>query len=312
VTGGRRTPLTPLVLEAVGPARDPGYVERTAASTLLRRFVRQPRVVVALAVIAIIALAAVGAPAVTRYDPFVVANTVAGQHVGPSASHLFGTDRYGRDVFTRVVYGGRVSLAVGLCTAAIAALVGTAFGAVAGYTGGALDALLMRFVDAMLAIPRVLLLVLIAALWGSLRLPVLIVVLALTGWFHVSRLVRAEVIATKATEFAVAARAMGVGHLRLLLRHILPHVLSPVLVSAALGVGSAIVAEAGLSFLGLGLPVPTASWGSIIHDGTDALQIGAWWVSVFPGIALVVTVLSVNVVADGLRAALNPRQLPAR
>jgi peptide/nickel transport system permease protein len=169
----------------------------------------------------------------------------------------------------------------------------------------------MRTVDACLAIPRILLLLVVAALWGTLSAPALILLLGLTGWFGVSRLVRAEVVAVNAREFIAAARTLGARPERILVRHVVPQVLTPVLVAATLGVGHIIVVEAGLSFLGYGIPQPRASWGSIIADGRDVLA-SAWWISLFPGLALSATVLALNVVADRLRQALNPRQLPGR
>jgi peptide/nickel transport system permease protein len=169
---------------------------------------------------------------------------------------------------------------------------------------------MMRVLDGCIAIPRILLLLVVVALWGSLSAGTLVVVLGLTGWFGVGRLVRAEVLALRDRDFVLAARVAGATPRRTLVRHVIPHVLAPVLVAATLGVANIIVVEAGLSFLGYGIPQPRASWGSIIRDGKDVLAT-AWWLSFFPGLALASTVLAVNVVADRLREALNPRQLPA-
>lgn len=193
---------------------------------------------------------------------------------------------------------------------AVSAAVGVAWGAVAGYAGGALDRLLMHLVDAGLAIPRILLLLGVVAFWGTLSVPALVLLLGLTGWFAMSRLVRAGVRATRAREFAVAARALGASPWRVVVRHVLPHAIAPALVAAALGVGQVVVLEAGLSFLGYGVAPPTATWGGMIRDGREALAT-AWWVSVFPGLALAITVLAVNVLADRLRGLLDARQLPA-
>jgi peptide/nickel transport system permease protein len=168
----------------------------------------------------------------------------------------------------------------------------------------------MRIVDAGLAIPRILLLLAVVALWGRLTVPAIIVLLGLTGWFATSRLVRDGVRAARERDFALAARATGATPARVLVRHVLPHALTPVIVAATLGVGQVVVLEAGLSFLGYGVPAPAATWGSLIRDGREVVAT-AWWMSVFPGVALAVTVLAINVLGDRLRAALGGRQLPA-
>jgi peptide/nickel transport system permease protein len=267
--------------------------------------------VVAGGVLGAIVLAAVFAPLVAPYDPTRQLDIIALKNQTPGGAHLLGTDPYSRDILSRVLFGARVSLFIGVLSVMIAATVGTLYGAIAGYVGGAVDALMMRINDALLSIPRVLLLIGIMALWGRVPVKGLVLVLGLTGWFAVSRLVRGEVIATGRRDFVLAAEALGTSHVRTLFRHILPHVVGPVLVSATFGVANVIVVEAGLSFLGFGVAPPQASWGSIIRDGSDAVA-ALWWVSLFPGLALVVTTLSINVLADGLREALSPRQLPAR
>jgi peptide/nickel transport system permease protein len=189
-------------------------------------------------------------------------------------------------------------------------VVGTAWGAVAGYAGGWTDRVLMHVVDAGLSIPRILLLLGVVALWGTLSMASLVLLLGLTGWFGASRLVRAEVRATRERDFVAAARATGATPAQILIKHILPHAMTPMLVAATLGVGQVVVIEAGLSFLGYGVAPPAASWGSLIRDGREVLGT-AWWMSVFPGIALAATVLAVNVLGDRLRATLSTRQLPA-
>jgi peptide/nickel transport system permease protein len=300
---------------AIAPETDPGMttggqVELPRWRDALRRLVRRPGTVTAAAVLLVFVLGALGAPRIARFPPNEQPDAVGQRHLSPSATHWFGTDQYSRDVFSRVVHGTRVSLEVGLLAVAIAALVGTAWGAVAGYVGGWADLALMRLVDALFAVPRVLLLVMVAALWYPLPLSALILVLGLTGWFGVSRLVRGEIRSVQQREFVQAARALGAGRVRVLVRHIIPHVVAPVLVTATIGVANAIVMESGLSFLGLGIAPPDPSWGSIIGDGYPFIA-SAWWVSAFPGIALITTVLAVNTLADGLRDALNPRQLHA-
>lgn len=270
---------------------------------------RDPAAVAAAATLAAIVVAAAAAPLLAPFDPGATLDVVAGA-APPSARHWLGTDPLSRDVWSRLLFGARVSLVISVVAVTVATVVGTLWGAIAGYAGGITDRVLMLTVDAGLAIPRILLLLGVVAFWGTLSVPALVLLLGLTGWFAASRLVRAEVRATRDREFALAARALGAPPWRVLVRHVLPHALAPVLVAATLGVGQVIVLEAGLSFLGYGVAAPTPSWGSMIRDGREALAT-AWWVSVFPGIVLAATILSVNVLGDRLRGALDARQLPA-
>lgn len=263
----------------------------------------------ALLVLVLIVFAAALAPLLSPYDPDRQFDLTTALQP-PSAQHWFGTDPVTRDVLSRVLFGARLSLTIAFLTVALTLFIGTTVGAVAGYAGGLTDAIIMRSVDALLSIPRILMLLGVLSLWGDLTPRALVVLIAVTGWFGVARLVRSQVIALRERDFVAASRALGAVGRRTLVRHILPHLASPVLVAATLGVGQVIIVEAGLSFLGYGIPSPQASWGSIIRDGQDSLQT-AWWLTVFPGLALVLTVLAVNVVSDRLRAAMNPRQLPA-
>jgi peptide/nickel transport system permease protein len=264
-----------------------------------------------LAILAALALVALAAPYVAPYDPRAQPDIVALKNLPPTLAHPLGTDQFSRDVLSRIIFGSRVSLSVAFLSVIVAATVGTGYGAIAGYVGGKLDGLMMRIVDALLSIPRVLLLIAIATLWNGFALTGLVLLLGLTGWFGVSRLVRTLVLSAREDEFVTAARALGASHTRILIHHILPQVISPVLVAATLAIGNVIVIEAGLTFLGMGVPPPSASWGSIFYDGKDVVGT-AWWISISAGVALVITVLAVNLVADGLREALNARQLPAR
>lgn len=266
---------------------------------------------VGVIVLVVFAAAAFAAPLVAPYDPTAQPDIVGLKSLPPSLAHPFGTDEFSRDVLTRIIFGARVSLAVAFLSVLVAATIGTAYGAVAGYAGGFIDSLLMRVVDALLAIPRVLLLIAVATLWNGLGVVGLVLLLGLTGWFGVSRLVRTLVVSAREDDFVAAARALGASDVRVLAQHILPRVISPVLVAATLAVGNVIVIEAGLTYLGMGVQPPHASWGSVFRDGMNAFT-SNWWVSVFAGTALVITVLAVNLVADGLREALNARQLPAR
>lgn len=280
---------------------------RLAMSPAGRRW--DPPMVAASGFLVLLALAALLAPWIAPFDPNAQLDLLALRSQPPSAAHWFGTDTASRDVLSRVLAGARLSLAVSLLAVALASGLGTAWGAIAGFVGGPVDTVLTRTADALLSVPRIILVLAIVALWNGLSPVALVVTLGMTGWFGTSRLVRAEVRAVAGRDFVAAARATGVPPARLLVRHVLPHAMAPVLVSAALGVGHLVVLEAGLAFLGVGIQPPTPTWGGIIRDGRDALAT-AWWLTAMPGVVLAATVLAVNVVADRLRAALNPRQLP--
>ncbi|HEY5088071.1 MAG TPA: ABC transporter permease [Gemmatimonadaceae bacterium] len=262
---------------------------------------------VATGVLAVIVVVALLAPVIAPYDPIAQPDIIGLKNLAPSLSHPFGTDSFSRDVLSRCMYGARISLSVAALATAITITFGTLYGAIAGYVGGGVDGVMMRIVDAALAIPRVLLLIAIIALWNGMPLWLLVVVLGATGWFGLSRMVRAQVLSLRELDFVAAAQALGATGPRILLRHILPNVLPTIIVAATLGVGHVIVLEAGLSYLGLGVQPPTASWGSIIQDGAD--QIGtAWWISLFPGLLIVTTAVAFNALGDALRAALDPRE----
>lgn len=294
-------------------AEDRGVEPQADASwrTVARALGRDRSAMVGVVVLAALALVALAAQYVAPYDPIAQPDIIGLKNVPPTLAHPFGTDEMSRDVLSRVVHGARVSLSIALLSVLVSATVGTAYGAVAGYAGGVVDSAMMRVVDGFLAIPRVLLLIAVATLWNGLGLTGLILLLGLTGWFGVSRLVRTMVLSAREDEFVMAARALGASDARVLVRHILPQVLSPVLVAATLGIGNVIVIEAGLTYLGMGVKTPYASWGSVFRDGMRAIE-STWWVWSFAGLALVITVLAVNLVADGLRQALSGRQLPAR
>lgn len=263
---------------------------------------------IALGVLAALYLAALLAPVIAPYSPTQQVDIVGMKNQPPSATHLFGTDRFSRDVLTRVLYGARVSLAVATLAVLVSAIVGTLYGLIAAVMGGVVDSILMRFLDAMLSIPRVLLLIAVLALWSPVPLSGLVLLLGLTGWFDVSRLVRAEALSIREREFVLAARSLGAGGVRLIWRHVLPNVTGPIIVTTALGIASVIVLEAGLSFIGIGAREPDASWGTMFHEGTEAFT-GTWWLALFPGVAMVATVVCINILGDGLRALLDPRHL---
>lgn len=291
------------------PTRDAtaaGSPAPSATAGAFRRLIADPRARWALAVAGVLVLLALLAPVIAPYSPSAQLDIVALKNRPPSAAHLFGTDQYARDLLSRVLYGARVSLAVAALSVALSATVGVAYGLVAGWAGGWVDGVMMRILDALLSIPRVLLLIAVLALWAPVPVWALIVLLGLTGWYGVSRLVRAEVLALREREFVVAARALGARPSQIIVRHLLPNVAAPVVVAATLGLANVVILEAGLSFLGIGVREPTASWGSILQGGTEAFAV-AWWAVLFPGLAIVITVMAFNALGDALRDALDPR-----
>lgn len=244
-------------------------------------------------------------PLAAPYDPTALGDLATQAYQPPSARHVFGTDAFGRDVLSRVLWGARVSLGIGALAALLATTLGAAAGIAAGAAGGRVDGIVMRGVDLLLAIPRTFLVVLVA---GLLRpsIPVLVLVLGATAWMGTARMVRVRVRGLIGAEFITAARASGVPRGRILLRHVLPHTATPLLVSASLMVGQTILAENALSFLGFGVQVPTPSWGAMVQEGRAVFP-NVWWVSLFPGLALVAVTLACSVLGDRLRDALDPR-----
>lgn len=274
-------------------------------SLALRSFRKNRLAVSGLSLMILLYLVTLITPLLAPYDPIAQENIIETRYLSPSADHLMGTDRFGRDVFTRVLYGARISLTIGFIAVGIGLLVGILIGATAGYFGRWIDRVLMRFTDTMLAFPRLVLLILVIALFEP-SIWLVITVLGLTGWMGIARIVRGEVLSLKEREFVQAARALGMSDLRIITRHILPGTLAPIIVFATLGIGNTILLEAGLSFLGLGVQPPTPSWGNMISQGRDAL-INAWWIATFPGLAIVFTVMAFNFLGDGLRDALDPK-----
>lgn len=243
------------------------------------------------------------APLISPFDP----NEIDRHSIlePPGGVHILGTDDLGRDVLSRMIYGSRISLAVGFVAIGIATFIGIIFGALSGYYGGWTDRIIMRFVDIMLSIPTFFLILAVIAFIGPSIWNIMIII-GLTSWMGVARLVRAEFLSLKEREFVLAARAIGAADMRIIFSHIMPNSMSPVFVSAVLGVAAAILVESALSFLGLGVQPPTPSWGNILTLGKDNIEI-AWWLSVFPGLAILFTVLAYNLVGEGLRDALDPR-----
>jgi peptide/nickel transport system permease protein len=261
-------------------------------------------------VLLVVLICAIAAPLVTSGAPSAQGDIVATRFVPPLRTdvhgvfHALGTDRFGRDVWTRLVYGARISLSVGLLAVLVSVVLGVVVGAVAGYWRGPLAVTLLGLTDFALALPRVVLLLLLAALWQP-STGLVIVVLGLTGWMSVARLVHGEVRALAARPFVEGAIALGARRLRVLVRHILPNALTPVIVAAALGIGNAMMLEAGLSYLGLGVQPPTPSWGNMMASGRDTL-VNAPWVAIAPGLALVLVVLGCTMLGDALRDVLDP------
>jgi peptide/nickel transport system permease protein len=266
---------------------------------------RDPRGRVGALVLAAIAAAAALGPLVLP-DPLAQPCVLTCRNLPPSLAHPFGTDDLSRDILARVASGGRISLAVAILAVSLSVTLGAAVGLVAGYWGGAVDAALMRLVDAALAIPRLFLLLLVLAVWEQAPVVALIVLIGATGWFGTGRLVRGEVLRLREESYVRAAEALGGNRRRIIFRHLLPNTAGPLLVAATLGVGDVILLEAGLSFLGLGVQPPTPSWGGMILDAKSVLG-AAPWAGIFPGLAIVVTVLSANLFGDALRDAVDPR-----
>ena len=270
-----------------------------------RRLRKNRLAMIGLAVMALLYWATLMAPFLAPFDPNVQGNIVLERYLSPSGEHLMGTDKFGRDVLSRILYGARISLTIGFLAVAISITLGTLVGAVAGYFRGLADTLIARLIDMLLSIPRLILILVVVAIFQP-SIWVVIAVLGLTGWEGSARIVRGQFLQLREQEFVQASRALGYSDPRIILRHILPNTLAPIIVIATLNIGNTILLEAALSFLGLGVQPPTPSWGSMVSDGRDAM-ITAWWISTFPGLAIVATVVSFNLLGDGLRDALDPR-----
>jgi len=253
-----------------------------------------------------VACAATLAPLLASGDPVAIANAAQTRFEAPSGSHLLGTDRFGRDIWARIVYGGRASLGVGVVSVLLAVVFGALYGAASGLARRRVDDALMRVVDGLLAFPRLLLVLVLVAFFSN-SYGLLVVAIASTGWMGIARLVRGEVIRLRQRDFVTAAVASGAGRARLVLRHLMPNVAGAVIVAATLNIGAVILLESYLSFLGLGVQPPTPSWGAMVYEGRDALGV-AWWVPAFPALAITISVTAFNAIGDGLRDALESRR----
>ena len=278
-----------------------------ALRAVWRRFRRHRMALVGLVVLTLLVLVSAGAPLISHQSPTTV--NLLNSELPPSPQHLLGTDELGRDVFTRLLYGGRVSLLIGLFTMLVASSIGTVYGLVAGYFGGWVDVLMMRFVELLLSFPAIfLLLILIAYIGGHAPLVLMVLYLGLFGWMGLARIVRGEVLRARSLDYVDAARATGVGHSRVLFGHILPNVMAPVWVSATFAAAGAMLSEAALDYLGFGLPPNVASWGNMLADANN-------WVltqpldAVVPGALITIAVVALNFIGDALRDALDPRHV---
>jgi len=269
----------------------------------VKRFMRNKVAVLGVFIVALVWAMAIFAAWIAPYDPLEMNfNAIL---VSPSFSHIFGTDMYGRDIFSRIVYGARISLEIGFIVVGIGATVGTILGGTAGYFGGLYDMIIMRIVDLLLAFPFLILAIVIAAALGPGIVNVMIA-LGSVSWLSYARIVRGEVLSIKEREYIDAVKATGAGNLRILIRHVLPNCMGSVLVLATLQMASALIAAASLSFLGMGVQPPQPGWGAMLNDAQEYLR-EAWWYAFFPGMAIVITVLGTNFIGDGLRDALDPR-----
>lgn len=270
---------------------------------VIKKALSNPLALAGFIIILTIFLLAMLAPVIAPYDPDEI--NVKAILLTPSWEHWMGTDGLGRDVLSRMLHGGRISLLVGLVAVGISTAIGIVLGALAGYYRGWVDTLIMRLVDIMLSIPSFFLILAVIAFLTPSIINIMIVI-GLTSWMGVTRLVRAEFLSLAEREFVQASRTLGAKDMRLIFTHLLPNSLTPIIVSAVLGIASAVLLESGLSFLGLGVQAPQSSWGNILTDGKEYIQF-AWWLSLYPGMAILITVLGYNLLGEGLRDALDPR-----
>jgi peptide/nickel transport system permease protein len=254
-------------------------------------------------IVAVLAVLAIAAPVFSPYD--YKAQDIGQRLLPPSPAHLMGTDELGRDVFSRMLTGGRVSLTVGIIAVLIASIIGIALGAIAGFFGGVVDNIIMRTVDIVLTIPTLFLILMLIVFLGPSLLNIMIII-GLTSWTDIARIIRAEVMSIKKTAYVDAAKLMGLRKRDIILRHILPNAMAPIFVYMTFGISGAILTESGLSFLGLGVQPPMPSWGNILTAGKDYIN-SAWWMIAFPGMAIFLSVFGYNILGEGLRDYLNPK-----
>ena len=272
---------------------------------MAKNILSDKQIIFGTAIIVFMFCIAIFAPILATHDPYQLNLSPEARLQSPSKEHWLGTDDLGRDLFSRMVYGARISLSVGFIAVAIMLVIGVTLGAFAGYYGRWVDNLIMRLVEIMMCFPKLYLILMIRAFLGPSIIYVMLVI-GITSWMGLTRQVRAQFLSLREREFAIAAKALGASDLRIAFRHILPNALAPVFVSITLSLGGAILTESVLSFLGLGVQIPTPSWGNIISTGRFYID-SAWWLTVFPGLAILITVLSFYLVGDGLRTIVDPR-----
>jgi len=280
---------------------------RGAFQYAFKRFSANKLAIASAYILLILFLVAFLAPILAPYDPHIIKDVVNTRYQSPNLNHLFGTDALGRDLFSRALFGARISLSIGVLSVIISMSLGTIYGAIAGFSGGVIDNVLMRFVDVIMAFPVFFLMLLLVGIFDA-GITMLVLILGFTSWPGTARYIRGEILSLKERGFIESARAIGLPAHLIIWRHLIPNALSPVLVSAALMIGGMITAEAGLSFLGIGIRPPIPSWGNMISAGQDAVFSG-WWIAFFPGLLLTITILCLNLLADGLRDALDTKTL---
>ncbi|WP_223700693.1 oligopeptide ABC transporter permease [Sutcliffiella deserti] len=277
----------------------------TLTKIMVRKFLRNKLAVIGTVILSIIVFGALFAPWLTPHS--YSDQNLLNKLQSPGGEHLLGTDRYGRDVFSRLLHGARISLLVGFASVIGSITIGTIVGAVSGYFGGIIDSILMRIVDVIISIPSLFLLITLVTIFSP-SVDKLILIFALTGWTGTARLVRGEFLSLRTREFVLASKTIGTRSYKIIFAHILPNALGPIIVAATLGVGTVILAESALSYLGLGIQPPTPSWGNMLQDAQNfTIMLKHWWYPLFPGLAILFTVLSFNFIGDGLRDALDPK-----
>lgn len=296
--------------------------QRTLRGIMWNQFKRHRMAMLGSFVLILLVMGSVFGPLISPYD-------ATGEELGfreriqlarkaPTWAHPMGTDTLGRDMLTRLLYGGRISLAIGIAATALGITIGTVVGAMSGYYGGRVDDILMRITDLFISLPRLFMLIIMSLLLRTLDVPILqangnvggiVFILGILSWTGVARLVRGQFLSLKQKEFVEASRALGISNMRIVFRHILPNTATPIIVAATLLVATTIIAESGLSFLGFGVQPPTPTWGNMLNAAQDEMRKGNWWMAFFPGLMIFLTVISINYIGDGLRDALDPRKL---
>ncbi len=292
------------------------HQERSMRSMIWRNFRRHQMAMVGVIVLSIMIFGVISVSWLSPYDP--EKSSMRERRMPPSIEHPMGTDTLGRDMLTRILYGGRISLSIGLLATALGITIGTLLGSISGYYGGVVDNLLMRITDLFISLPRIFMLIIMALLMRSLQVPIftayggvggIVLILGILSWTGVARLVRGQFLGLKETEYVDAARTLGISNLRIVFRHVLPNASTPIIVAATLLVAGSIISESGLSFLGFGVQPPTPTWGNMLNAAQDEMRKGNWWMAFFPGLMIFLTVISINYIGDGLRDALDPRKI---